>query len=399
MEKSQSAGKTFYFVLFSIGFAHLLNDMIQSVVPAIYPILKDEYNLSFVQIGIITLVFQLTSSLLQPVVGWYADKHPRPYSLACGMVSTLIGLCLLSIANSFLFVLLSVAIIGCGSSVFHPEASRVAQMASGGRKSLAQSIFQVGGNGGSAFGPLVAALVVLPFGQSAISWFSILALLAILVLYRVGRWYSVRIRDGLARRVQSASKSVLLPKSVVRKSLAILVILIFSKYFYIACMTNYFTFFLIEKFSVSIQHSQFYLFAFLGALAVGTVVGGILGDKYGRKYVILWSIFGAAPFTLLLPYVDLWLTIVLSILAGFIIASAFSAILVYATDLMPDKVGMIAGIFFGLMFGIGGLGSALFGWMADYTGIEFVFRVSTILPLIGGIAWFLPNLNGKGCQS
>lgn len=398
MEKSQSAGKTFYFVLFSIGFAHLLNDMIQSVVPAIYPILKDEYNLSFVQIGIITLVFQLTSSLLQPVVGWYADKHPRPYSLACGMVSTLIGLCLLSIANSFLFVLLSVAIIGCGSSVFHPEASRVAQMASGGRKSLAQSIFQVGGNGGSAFGPLVAALIVLPFGQSAIGWFSILALLAILVLYRVGRWYSVRIREGLARRVQSASKSVLLPKSVVRKSLAILVILIFSKYFYIACMTNYFTFFLIEKFSVSIQHSQFYLFAFLGALAVGTVVGGILGDKYGRKYVILWLIFGAAPFTLLLPYVDLWLTIVLSILAGFIIASAFSAILVYATDLMPDKVGMIAGIFFGLMFGIGGLGSALFGWMADYTGIEFVFRVSTILPLIGGIAWFLPNLNGsKAC--
>ena len=398
MEKSQSAGKTFYFVLFSIGFAHLLNDMIQSVVPAIYPILKDEYNLSFVQIGIITLVFQLTSSLLQPVVGWYADKHPRPYSLACGMVSTLIGLCLLSIANSFLFVLLSVAIIGCGSSVFHPEASRVAQMASGGRKSLAQSIFQVGGNGGSAFGPLVAALIVLPFGQSAIGWFSILALLAILVLYRVARWYSVRIREGLARRVQSASKSVLLPKSVVRKSLAILVILIFSKYFYIACMTNYFTFFLIEKFSVSIQHSQFYLFAFLGALAVGTVVGGILGDKYGRKYVILWSIFGAAPFTLLLPYVDLWLTIVLSILAGFIIASAFSAILVYATDLMPDKVGMIAGIFFGLMFGIGGLGSALFGWMADYTGIEFVFRVSTILPLIGGIAWFLPNLNGsKAC--
>mgnify|MGYP005911966747 CR=1 FL=1 len=398
MEKSQSAGKTFYFVLFSIGFAHLLNDMIQSVVPAIYPILKDEYNLSFVQIGIITLVFQLTSSLLQPVVGWYADKHPRPYSLACGMVSTLIGLCLLSIANSFLFVLLSVAIIGCGSSVFHPEASRVAQMASGGRKSLAQSIFQVGGNGGSAFGPLVAALIVLPFGQSAIGWFSIIALLAILVLYRVGRWYSVRIREGLARRVQSASKSVLLPKSVVRKSLAILVILIFSKYFYIACMTNYFTFFLIEKFSVSIQHSQFYLFAFLGALAVGTVVGGILGDKYGRKYVILWSIFGAAPFTLLLPYVDLWLTIVLSILAGFIIASAFSAILVYATDLMPDKVGMIAGIFFGLMFGIGGLGSALFGWMADYTGIEFVFRVSTILPLIGGIAWFLPNLNGsKAC--
>lgn len=395
MEKSQSAGKTFYFVLFSMGFAHLLNDMIQSVVPAIYPILKDEYNLSFVQIGIITLVFQLTSSLLQPVVGWYADKHPRPYSLACGMVSTLIGLCLLSIANSFLFVLFSVAIIGCGSSVFHPEASRVAQMASGGRKSFAQSIFQVGGNGGSAFGPLVAALVVLPFGQSAIGWFSILALLAILVLYRVGRWYSVRIKEGLARRVLSVSKSVLLPKSVVRKSLAILVILIFSKYFYIACMTNYFTFFLIEKFSVSIQHSQFYLFAFLGALAVGTVVGGILGDKYGRKYVILWSIFGAAPFTLLLPYVDLWLTIVLSILAGFIIASAFSAILVYATDLMPDKVGMIAGIFFGLMFGIGGLGSALFGWMADYTGIEFVFRVSTILPLIGGIAWFLPNLNGS----
>lgn len=395
MEKKQSAGKTFYFVLFSIGFAHLLNDMIQSVVPSIYPILKNEYDLSFVQIGIITFVFQLTSSLLQPVVGWYSDKHPRPYSLAAGMVSTLIGLCLLSVANSFTFVLLSVAIIGCGSSVFHPEASRVAQMASGGRKSLAQSIFQVGGNGGSAFGPLVAALVVLPFGQFAISWFSILALLAIFVLYRVGRWYSVRIKEGLAKRVLNASNSVPLPKTVVRKSLIILVILIFSKYFYIACMTNYFTFFLIEKFSVSIQHSQFYLFAFLGALAVGTIIGGILGDKYGRKYVILWSIFGAAPFTLILPYVNLWATVALSVIAGFVIASAFSAILVYATDLMPDKVGMIAGIFFGLMFGIGGLGSALFGWMADYTGIEFVFRVSTVLPLIGGIAWFLPNLNGS----
>lgn len=395
MEKKQSAGKTFYFVLFSIGFAHLLNDMIQSVVPSIYPILKNEYDLSFVQIGIITFVFQLTSSLLQPVVGWYSDKHPRPYSLAAGMVSTLIGLCLLSVANSFTFVLLSVAIIGCGSSVFHPEASRVAQMASGGRKSLAQSIFQVGGNGGSAFGPLVAALVVLPFGQFAISWFSILALLAIFVLYRVGRWYSVRIKEGLAKRVLNASNSVPLPKTVVRKSLIILVILIFSKYFYIACMTNYFTFFLIEKFSVSIQHSQFYLFAFLGALAVGTIIGGILGDKYGRKYVILWSIFGAAPFTLILPYVNLWATVALAVIAGFVIASAFSAILVYATDLMPDKFGMIAGIFFGLMFGIGGLGSALFGWMADYTGIEFVFRVSTVLPLIGGIAWFLPNLNGS----
>lgn len=395
MEKKQSAGKTFYFVLFSIGFAHLLNDMIQSVVPSIYPILKNEYDLSFVQIGIITFVFQLTSSLLQPVVGWYSDKHPRPYSLAAGMVSTLIGLCLLSVANSFTFVLLSVAIIGCGSSVFHPEASRVAQMASGGRKSLAHSIFQVGGNGGSAFGPLVAALVVLPFGQFAISWFSILALLAIFVLYRVGRWYSVRIKEGLAKRVLNASNTVPLPKTVVRKSLIILVILIFSKYFYIACMTNYFTFFLIEKFSVSIQHSQFYLFAFLGALAVGTIIGGILGDKYGRKYVILWSIFGAAPFTLILPYVNLWATVALSVIAGFVIASAFSAILVYATDLMPDKVGMIAGIFFGLMFGIGGLGSALFGWMADYTGIEFVFRVSTVLPLIGGIAWFLPNLNGS----
>lgn len=395
MEKKQSAGKTFYFVLFSIGFAHLLNDMIQSVVPSIYPILKNEYELSFVQIGIITFVFQLTSSLLQPVVGWYSDKHPRPYSLAAGMVSTLIGLCLLSVANSFTFVLLSVAIIGCGSSVFHPEASRVAQMASGGRKSLAQSIFQVGGNGGSAFGPLVAALVVLPFGQFAISWFSILALLAIFVLYRVGRWYSVRIKEGLAKRVLNASNTVPLPKTVVRKSLIILVVLIFSKYFYIACMTNYFTFFLIEKFSVSIQHSQFYLFAFLGALAVGTIIGGILGDKYGRKYVILWSIFGAAPFTLILPYVNLWATVALAVIAGFVIASAFSAILVYATDLMPDKVGMIAGIFFGLMFGIGGLGSALFGWMADYTGIEFVFRVSTVLPLIGGIAWFLPNLNGS----
>ena len=383
---------TAYTVLFAMGFCHLLNDMIQSVMPAMYPLLKDNFGFTFAQIGIITLVFQLTSSVLQPFVGRYADRHPQPYSLSMGMCFTLVGLLVLALASDFGVILLAVALIGCGSSVFHPEASRVAQMASGGKKSLAQSIFQVGGNGGSSIGPLLAALIIIPYGQSAVAWFAVAALLASTILVRIGYWYSLMlVHVETSRRIDSVSVCGL-SQGTIRKALAILVIMIFSKYFFISCMTSYFTFFLIEKFGVTVQQSQICLFAFLAALAVGTLLGGFLGDKYGRKYVILFSILGAAPFTLVLPYLDLFGTIAMAVVIGLVIASAFSAILVYATDLKPDKIGMISGIFFGLMFGLGGIGSAFFGWLADETSIEFVFKISTLLPLLGVIACFLPNI-------
>lgn len=352
---------TAYMILFSIGFCHLLNDMIQSVIPAMYPLLKDNFGFTFAQIGLITLVFQLTSSVLQPFVGRYADSHPQPYSLSTGMCFTLAGLLLLAVASGFAAILLAVAVIGCGSSVFHPEASRVAQTASGGRKSLAQSIFQVGGNGGSAIGPLLAALILIPYGQHAVGWFAAAALLAATLLVRIGYWYSLKLSRMRSSARTSRTTSCNLPETTVRKALAILVVMIFSKYFFISCMTSYFTFFLIEKFGITVQESQFSLFAFLAALAVGTLLGGFLGDRYGRKYVILFSILGAAPFTLALPYLNLYWTIAMAIIVGLVIASAFSAILVYATDLKPDKVGMISGLFFGLMFGLGGIGSAFFG--------------------------------------
>ena len=383
---------TAYAILFTMGICHLLNDMIQSIIPAIYPLLKDKFGFTFAQIGIITLVFQLTSSILQPFVGLYADRHPQPYSLATGMCFTLVGLIALAFAPNFMLLLLSVALIGCGSSVFHPEASRVAQMASGGKKSLAQSIFQVGGNGGSAFGPLLAALVVIPYGQHAVGWFALAALLASLLLSRVGYWYSLVLTEIKENHRKKTFAPCNLPKRMVHIALGILVLMIFSKYFFNACMTSYFTFYLIEKFGVSVQASQYCLFAYLAAFAIGTLVGGFLGDRYGRKYVILFSILGAAPFTLAMPYLNLGWTIVMAVITGLIIASAFSAIVVYATDLMPDKLGMIAGIFFGLMFGLGGIGSAFFGWLADKTSIEFIFHVSTWLPLFGIIAIFLPNI-------
>ncbi len=383
---------TAYMILFSIGFCHLLNDMIQSVIPAMYPLLKDNFGFTFAQIGLITLVFQLTSSVLQPFVGRYADSHPQPYSLSAGMCFTLAGLLLLAVASGFAAILLAVAVIGCGSSVFHPEASRVAQTASGGRKSLAQSIFQVGGNGGSAIGPLLAALILIPYGQHAVGWFAAAALLAATLLVRIGYWYSLKLSRMRSSARTSRTTSCSLPETTVRKALAILVVMIFSKYFFISCMTSYFTFFLIEKFGITVQESQFCLFAFLAALAVGTLLGGFLGDRYGRKYVILFSILGATPFTLALPYLNLYWTIAMAIIVGLVIASAFSAILVYATDLKPNKVGMISGLFFGLMFGLGGIGSAFFGWLADRTSIEFIFRTSTLLPLLGIIATFLPNI-------
>lgn len=383
---------TAYAILFTMGTCHLLNDMIQSVIPALYPLLKDSFGFTFAQIGIITLVFQLTSSIFQPFIGLYADRRPQPYSLSLGMCFTLVGLLALAFATNFLLILLSVALIGCGSSVFHPEASRVAQMASGGRKSLAQSIFQVGGNGGSAIGPLLAALIVIPYGQHAVGWFALAALLASFLLARVGYWYSLVLHEVKASRRQSGAVATSLPRRVVRFALGILVLMIFSKYFFNACMTSYFTFYLIEKFGLTVQQSQYCLFAYLAAFAIGTLVGGFLGDRYGRKYVILFSILGTAPFTLAMPYLGLFGTLAMAIITGLVIASAFSAIVVYATDLMPDKVGMIAGIFFGLMFGLGGIGSAFFGWLADVTSIEFIFHVSTWLPLMGVVAVFLPDV-------
>lgn len=386
---------TVYSMLIIISISHFLNDMIQSVVPSIYPILKDKYSFSFAQIGVITLVFQMTSSILQPFTGLYADKRPQPYALSFGMCFTLAGLVMLAYACQYTLILLAVSVVGLGSSVFHPTASRVAQLASGGRKSLAQSIFQVGGNGGAAVGPLLAAMVVLPFGQEAIAWFSAAAVLAAVLLVRVGAWYGARIAYAKTIRRRQPMLAANLSKRSKYKALLILVVLVFSKYFYTSCITSYFTFFLIDKFGVTVGFSQICLFAFLAAFAIGTVAGGMFGDRFGRKYVIWFSILGAAPFSLLMPYVNLAWTVIFAFMAGLIIASAFSSIVVYATDLMPDKVGLIAGVFFGLMFGLGGLGSAFFGWLADLTSIDYVFRVSALLPLLGFIAGFLPDLQKR----
>ena len=382
---------TVYSILVICGISHFLNDMIQSIIPSIYPILKDKFDFSFAQIGIITLVFQMTSSILQPFTGLYADKHPRPYALSIGMCFTLTGLLVLAFAEYYWAILIAVSVVGFGSSVFHPTASRVTQLASGGKKSLAQSIFQVGGNGGSALGPLLAALIVLPYGQHSISWFAIAAMLAALIMVRLGAWYKAKLQYVVNHPLKTAGLNNNISKRAKYGALAILILLVFSKYFYTSCITSYFTFFLIDKFGVSVKASQLFLFVFLAAFAIGTVAGGMLGDKFGRKYVIWFSILGAAPFALAMPYVNLTWTIICCFLSGLIIASAFSSIVVYATDLMPDKVGMIAGIFFGLMFGLGGLGSAFFGWLADKTSIEYIFQVSSFLPLLGIIAGFLPN--------
>lgn len=392
-----SANKTVYPILFAISFSHLLNDLMQSVVPSVYPLLKENYGLSFTQIGIITLIFQLTASVLQPFVGAYTDKKPNPKSLAIGMIFSLSGLICLAYASNFYLILTSVSLLGVGSSVFHPEASRVAHLASGGRKGLAQSIFQVGGNTGSAIGPLLAALIVIPMGQNYIGWFGTLAILGMFILTIVGNWYqqNIIVKTSTASGVTNTAPQQALPKRTVIISIIILLVLIFSKYFYMASMTSYFTFYLIEKFHVSVQHSQIYLFVFLASVAAGTILGGPLGDKYGRKLIIWISILGAAPFTLLLPHVGLLPTVVLAGIIGLIISSAFSAILVYATDLIPGKVGMIAGLFFGFAFGMGGIGSAVLGWLADRTSIEYVFSICAFLPLIGIVTGFLPNIRRK----
>ena len=394
-ELKDMAGKTVFPILFAISFAHLLNDTIQSLIPAIYPIVKTSFKLTFAQIGLITLTFQMAASILQPFVGLYTDRKPQPYSLAVGMGFSLIGLVLLSQAPNFEMLILSVALVGIGSSIFHPEASRMASLASGGRRGMAQSVFQVGGNAGSSIGPLLAALIIVPYGQSNIIWFSVLALLAIIILVNVGGWYKLKI-SSLAQKATAAHPVQTLSRKKVIISVIILLTLIFSKYFYLTSMSSYYTFYVIHKFGVSVQSSQVYLFIFLFSVAAGTLIGGPLGDRIGRKYVIWGSILGVAPFTLLLPHANLFWTAVLTVPIGVILASAFSAILVYAQELIPGKVGMVSGLFFGFAFGMGGVGSALLGALADRTSIEYVYSICAYLPLIGLITGFLPDIGRKG---
>jgi len=391
--------KTVMPVLLAVSFSHLLNDTIQSLIPALYPLVKTSLHLSFAQIGLITFTFQLTASLLQPAVGFYTDRRPKPYSLASGMVLTLLGLILLSFASRFSLLLVSVGLVGMGSSIFHPESSRLAHLASGGRHGFAQSLFQVGGNAGSSFGPLLAALVVTRNSQSHILWFSPLALLAVGVLFTIGGWYKKHLFQTRARCGRARVASQPLPKRTVLLSLGILTALIFSKYFYLVSLTNYYTFYLIAKFHVTVAASQIYLFVFLFAVAAGTFIGGPLGDYFGRKYVIWGSILGVAPFTLLLPHANLFWTAALTVFIGIILASAFSAILVYAQELIPGKVGLIAGLFFGLAFGMAGIGAAVLGKLADHTSIFFVFQVCAYLPLIGLLTGFLPNIKGRRQRS
>jgi FSR family fosmidomycin resistance protein-like MFS transporter len=391
-----TAEKAVMSVLLAISFSHLLNDMIQSLIPAIYPLVKESFHLSFAQIGLITFTFQVTASLLQPAVGFYTDRRPKPYSLAAGMMLTLAGLVLLSFAGSFSLLLVSVGLVGMGSAIFHPESSRLAHLASGGRHGFAQLLFQVGGNAGSAFGPLLAALVVTRHGQSHILWFSIVALIAIVILFKVGGWYKNHLFQLKNKtRSHNSGNRKPLPKKTVVYSLAILVALMFSKFFYLVSLSSYYTFYLIDKFHVSIMSAQIRLFIFLFAVAAGTFAGGPLGDHFGRKYVIWISILGVAPFTLLLPHANLFWTVILTVFIGVILASAFSAILVYAQELVPGKVGAIAGLFFGLAFGLAGIGSAVLGKLADCTSIIFVFQVCAYLPLIGLLTGFLPNIEGR----
>jgi FSR family fosmidomycin resistance protein-like MFS transporter len=388
----QAAEATTFVILVALSFTHLLNDMMQSLLPAIYPLLKTRFDLSFAQIGLITFTFQFTASLLQPVVGVVTDKRPMPFSLAVGMGFTLLGLLLLGVAGSFAVLLLAAGLVGLGSSVFHPESSRIARMASGGRHGMAQSFFQVGGQAGQALGPLLAAFVVVPHGQGSVAWFSLFALLAIVVLLNVGRGYrAARLR--LAARPRGAGPAAsTLSRRRVTWSIAILLTLIFSKYFYLASLNTYYTFYLIHKFGVSIQTAQIFLFVFLGATAAGTFAGGPIGDRIGRKYVIWASILGVLPFTLALPHANLAWTVVLTVVIGLVLSSAFSAILVYAQELVPGKVGTVSGMFFGFAFGMGGLGAALLGILADHTSIDFVYGVCAFLPLLGLLTVFLPNM-------
>ena len=385
--------RTAFGILGAISVSHLLNDMIQSLILAIYPLLQNEFSLSFLQIGMITLTFQLSSSLLQPVVGYWTDKHPMPWSLPVGMCFTLSGLVLLALSGSFETVLIAAALVGTGSSVFHPESSRVARMASGGRHGLAQSIFQVGGNFGSSLGPLLAAIIIARYGKGNVAWFVLAALLAIVVLAQVSRWYAAQHRVNKGKKAATVINP--LPRNKVVLAVCILLVLIFSKYFYMASISSYFTFYLMHKFDLSVQNAQIHLFIFLFAVAAGTVIGGPVGDKIGRKYVIWGSILGVAPFTLLLPYATLFWTGVLTVIIGFVLASAFSAILVYAQELLPGRIGMVSGLFFGFAFGMGGLGAAVLGVVADHTSIDLVYKICAYLPLLGILTIFLPDNRHK----
>ncbi|HVO73545.1 MAG TPA: MFS transporter [Ignavibacteriaceae bacterium] len=388
-------GKTIFPVLFAISFSHLLNDTMQSLIPAIYPLIKTGLNLSFAQVGLITLTFQLSASILQPIVGFYTDKKPKPYSLAAGMGFTLSGLLLLSFSGVYAMVLASVGLVGIGSSIFHPEASRVAYLASGGKRGTAQSIFQVGGNAGSSLGPLLAAVIIVPYGKGNVRWFSMLALIAMMVLTKVGGWYKKNLKKSESKAYSYQKEENAIPRKKIIFSIIILLILIFSKYFYMVSLTSYYTFYLIDKFKITVQSSQVHLFIFLAALAAGTLIGGPLGDRFGRKYIIWFSILGSAPFTLLMPHANLVWTTILTLIIGLILASAFPAILVYAQELLPGKIGMIAGLFFGFAFGMAGIGSAFLGWLADITSINFVYQICSFLPLIGLLTGFLPNIETK----
>jgi len=394
MSRASAAGRTAFSVLAAISFCHLLNDMMQSLLPALYPMLKTSYALTFGQIGVLTFTYQITASLLQPMIGRYTDSKPRPYSLAIGMTFTLAGLALLASARTYPLLLLAASMIGTGSSVFHPESSRVARMASGGRHGLAQSVFQVGGNLGSAIGPLLAAFIVLPHGQMSVLWFSCAALLGIFVLLNVGHWYKLH---GIALLKPRAAGAHATPtRQQVTLAISVLLALIFSKYFYLASLTSYYTFYLISRFHVSVQTSQVLLFVFLGSVALGTILGGPVGDRIGRKYVIWGSIVGVLPFTLILPHANLLWTVVLTVPIGVILASAFPAIVVYAQELLPGRTGTVAGLFFGFAFGMGGIGAAVLGKVADSFGINLVYEICAFLPVIGLLAGFLPDVDSSG---
>ena len=390
---ARAATQTAFTVLAAISFSHLLNDMMQSLLPALYPMLKAHYGLSFGQIGVLTFTYQITASILQPLIGRYTDVRPRPYSLSAGMGFTLAGLALLAYAHNYALLLAAAALVGTGSSVFHPESSRVARMASGGRHGLAQSVFQVGGNLGSSIGPLLAAFIVLPYGQSSVVWFSFAALVGMFVLFQVGHWYRTHGLERLKPRASAAQAGAAPPtRKHVTVAIAVLLALIFSKYFYLASLTSYYTLYLISRFHVSIQDAQIHLFVFLAAVAAGTLIGGPIGDRIGRKYVIWGSIVGVLPFTLILPHANLFWTGVLTVPIGVILASAFPAIVVYAQELLPGRTGTVAGLFFGFAFGMGGIGAAVLGQLADVSGIRVVYELCAWLPVIGLLAGFLPDV-------
>ena len=391
--------KTFFVVLFAISFCHLLNDMVQSLIFAIYPNLQKSLHLDFLQFGMISLTYQVTASLLQPFIGIYTDKHPKPFSLSIGMGFTLMGMMVLSRAASFEMLLVGGALVGVGSSIFHPESSRIARLASGGKHGLAQSVFQVGGNGGSSLGPILAAFVVTPYGQGSVAWFAPAAVLGILILWRVGAWYQSHIASRSSASEHEFKRPASITRNKVWLSIAVLIGLMFSKFFYLASLSNYYTFYLIKKFGVSVGTSQRYLFLFLLSTAVGTILGGPIGDRIGRRLVIWFSILGVLPFTLLLPHLNLFWTGIVTIPIGLILASAFSAIVVYAQDLLPGRVGMVSGIFFGLAFGLGGLGAAALGWLADRASVEYVYQLCAYLPAIGFLAALLPNFKKEQLQS